>query len=59
MLGANTLALTIYLHSGKAAHSKLLSLVRLSIWLTGSLLFLLLLAACFTGYVLVNGNMSY
>jgi quinol-cytochrome oxidoreductase complex cytochrome b subunit len=59
MLGANTLALVLYLHAGKAAHARLTSIVRLSIWITGSALFLLLLAACFTGYVLVNGNMSY
>lgn len=59
MLLPNSIMAGLYLHIGKAGVTRLTSTVRSYVWVTGSLLLLLTLGACFTGYILVTGNMSY
>lgn len=59
MLGANLLMLMLYLHLTKALSLDFQVHTRVASWFTGAALFLLFLAACFTGYILVCGQMSY
>ena len=48
----------LYFHLGKGLGTNLLSPGR-STWLSGSVILLVALGACFTGYVLVFGQMSF
>jgi quinol-cytochrome oxidoreductase complex cytochrome b subunit len=59
MLGANLSMILLYIHVVKATSADLLTLPRFSIWLTGCTILLLSLGVCFTGYILVTGQMSY
>lgn len=59
MLGANTCVLTAWCHLTKAGTTRAVSLPKVATVFVGSAIFLLILGACFTGYVLVCGQMSY
>ena len=59
MLGANLTMILLYAHMIKATTADLLTLPRVSIWLTGASILLLSLGVAFTGYILVSGQMSY
>lgn len=59
MLGANLVAALVYLHTAKALSTRIHALTKLLILVSGCALFLLTLTVCFTGYVLVAGQMSY
>jgi len=59
MLGANTCVLTAWCHLTKAGTTRVVSIPRVATVVAGSAIFLLTLGACFTGYVLVCGQMSY
>lgn len=59
MLGANLSMILLYLHVVKATSCDMLTLPRVSIWLSGTTILVLSLGVCFTGYILVTGQMSY
>jgi ubiquinol-cytochrome c reductase cytochrome b subunit len=59
MLGSNLSMFLLYLHMMKALSADLLTIPRASIWLSGATILLLSLGVCFTGYILVTGQMSY
>jgi quinol-cytochrome oxidoreductase complex cytochrome b subunit len=59
MLGANVAMCLMFLHMAKMLGTRQGSLTKTGTLLLGCLIFLLGLGACFTGYVLVCGQMSY
>ena len=59
MLGANLSMILLYAHMVKATTADLLTLPRVSVWLSGATILLLSLGTAFTGYILVSGQMSY
>jgi len=59
MLCANTVCGLLYLHSGKGFCLSRFTLIKTALYFLGALILLLTLGACFTGYVLVTGQMSY
>ena len=58
MLGANVLTLLSYPHLAKSLATSQQSPTRAGLWVGAAALLLLLLAACFSGYVLVAAQMS-
>jgi ubiquinol-cytochrome c reductase cytochrome b/c1 subunit len=59
MLGANIALALLYIHIGKGFSLRNFTLTKLAIYTAGTTIFLLALGSCFTGYVLVTGQMSY
>jgi ubiquinol-cytochrome c reductase cytochrome b subunit len=59
MLGANSTLILLYFHLAKSLLYNSIGSTRIVLWLSGSAIFLLSLGTCFTGYVLVAGQMSY
>jgi len=55
----SALSLLLYAHIFKGVSYKSFESVKLATYVAGAALFILTLAVCFTGYVLVCGQMSY
>jgi ubiquinol-cytochrome c reductase cytochrome b subunit len=53
---ASFIFLFLYIHMGKAMYWR--SFTRVKLWLSGCLIFVLLMLTAFSGYVLVWGQMS-
>jgi ubiquinol-cytochrome c reductase cytochrome b subunit len=59
MIGANICMFMLYIHVYKGIRFKSVDSAKIVTYIAGSVLMILSLAACFTGYILVCGQMSY
>ena len=59
MVNPNIIMLLLALHVIKGVSVRVLSVSKLMLWVLSSTLLILTLGLCFTGYVLVSGQMSY
>jgi ubiquinol-cytochrome c reductase cytochrome b subunit len=57
--GASMFFIVIYVHIGRGIYFKSYSYPRLSVWYSGVIIFILMMATAFLGYVLPWGQMSF
>jgi ubiquinol-cytochrome c reductase cytochrome b subunit len=57
--GASFFFLVVYLHMARGLYYKSFSYENRKVWLTGILIFFLMMASAFIGYVLPWGQMSF
>ena len=57
--GASMFFIVVYIHMARGLYYSSYSFPRMSVWYTGLVIFILMMATAFTGYVLPWGQMSF